>query len=95
MPDCDCVLTGDGQVTNEVVTVARREPFGQAHLWELSTNDWSGLEGSVSFQMTPELERLCQESLLLGVTVGVIVLRESLDGQILKWGHIAGTRADK
>jgi hypothetical protein len=88
--DCGLALTGDGQVADEVVTVAHREPLCQVGFWKLSTNDWSGLEGSVFLQMTTKIGWLCHETLLLGVTIRVAVLLSSLGGQVLRWGHVAG-----
>ena len=87
--NCGVALTGDGQIADEVVAVACREPLCQVCFWKLSTDDWSGLEGSVFLQMSPELRGRRYRSLLVGDTIRVAVLLGGLSGQVLGWGHFA------
>lgn len=86
--DCGFVLTGEGQVADEIVAVSRREPLCQIRVWKLGTNDWSGLEGSVILQMAPKLAGQRHKSVLLGAVVCVAVL---LGRQVFGRSHVAKT----
>jgi hypothetical protein len=88
-------LTSDGQVADEVVAVARREPLCQVCFWKLSTNDGSGLEGSILLQVTTELGGRCHESLLFEVTIRAAVLLGDLDRQVFGGSHVAQSSCDK